>query len=448
MGRAVDDRDAIDSRAFRRWQTILAFTRGSRQADAAPARRPNRPLAAGVAVTLAICLVVGVRGLLDQRPAADWRAEGTLLVDRAAGERYLVVHGLLRPVLNLTSLKLFTGGPLPRSVQVSHALLAAQPHGGPLGIAAAPDEPPTLLDRQAPWVACEGGRGELDLVAGLPGGLAPADPGAPGGILARARGDPQVRLVTGAGAYRLAPAALGRLGYTPDLIRTVPRRWLDLLPQQPTLDLLPLPRGPGGAPAAAFMADGTIVADQRSGVQYLAGGGALHRILNHTSVLLLDHPTAGPVQAAADAIAAQPQGRPFGIAGAPASPPAVPEGTSPLFACAASDGAAVRVLPRPPLGGGLARALPPAGVPRPAPGERLWMVPGRGVLARPRGAPPADVSRRAPLYLVTAGAAYPVVSQAALGALGYGAEQARTLPPRWLAALPRGPALVSPRTGR
>ena len=64
-------------------------------------------------------------------------------------------------------------------------------------------------------------------------------------------------------------------------------------------------------------------------------------------------------RAKADAVAAQPQGEPFGLTDAPVSPPEVPGGTSPLFACASSDGRPTQVLPRPPVAG-LVRARPPS----------------------------------------------------------------------------------------
>jgi hypothetical protein len=442
----VDDRDAIESQAFRRWQTVLAFTRGSRRAGEALVRRPNRPLLAGLAVALVACLVVGVRTLLTHGPPKDWNAEGTLVVDRDAGGRYLVVGGVLRPLRNLTSLRLLQGGEPARSVQVDHALIAGQRVGQPLGIPGAPDEPPGLLPSAAQWAACEGGRDEVDLLVGLPAGLGPAVPGAPGGVLAQAAGGERIYLVTGPGAYLVGSrAALARLGYTVDQVRTVPKRWLDLLPKVATLELLPLPGAGTGppVPAAPFMADGTIVVEQPSGLQYLAAGGTLHRVLNRTSLLLLDQAVGGPVQVERAAVAAQPEGAPFGVADAPASPPEVPDGASPLFACAATGGRPVRMLARPPAAAGLVLAAPPAGR-RDAGRVRVWQPAGQGVLARPADDAGQDLSTRAPAFLVADGTAYPIPSESAIGALGYTRQQVRPLPRPWLAALPRGPVLAGP----
>ena len=435
----ADDHDAIDSLAFRRWQVLLAFTRGSRNLGEALVRRPNRPLYAGVAVALVVCLVVGVRALLGHGPPADWDADGTLVIDRDAGGRYLAADGMLRPVLNLTSLRLLSGGALPRAVQVDHRILAARSFGPPVGIPGAPDQPPTLVVPAARWMACQGGRGELHLLIGLPPGAGQASPAAPGGILASPGGGlagGPVYLVTGSRAFRVASAeALARLGYTADQVRTVPRRWLDLVPKSTPLDLLPPPAASaGGPPTAPFMADGTLVVDRSSGLQYLAAGGELHRVLNRTSLLLLERPVRARTQVAADAIAAQPQGEPFGLVDAPASPPTVPGGTSSLFACASSDGRSTPVLPRPPTAG-LVRARPPSGaVTSPAPPDQVWLPPGRGALVRPPGAD-------GPSYLVAEGAAYPIASASALAALGYQKEQIRPLPRAWLATLPRGPVL-------
>ena len=475
----MNDRDVIDSQAFRRWQAYLAFTRGSRHGGEALVKRPNRPLYAGVAVALLVCLGAGIRGLVNNGPPKDWNAEGNLVVDRDAGGRYLVVGSLLRPVLNLTSLKLFTGGSLPPSVEVRHALIATQPHGSPIGIVGSPDEPPTLLGSTAaaPWVACEGGTNEVDILAGVPGAApsgtastapsapGPANPASPGtgaaaqaqaqafaGVLARTASDPQVFLVTGAGKFAVGALALRRLGYAQDQVRIVPSVWLAMLPLQATLDLLPLPpgTGTGARPAARFMADGTVVLDTDTGVQYLAGGGELHRILNQTSLLLLGHATVGPVQVADQAIAAQPQGQPFGIPEAPASPPSVPAGTGELFACATTSGGHVhvQVLPRPPLAQGLVQAPLPPGV-HGVPGARVrvWMLPTRGVLARPGKVLRAEITPRTPVYLVTGGVLYPVPSAEALSALGYQQDQVQPLHRSWLAALPKGPSLVSLKPG-
>jgi len=252
-----------------------------------------------------------------------------------------------------------------------------------------------------------------------------------------------VYLVTEASAFRLAsPEVLVRLGYTADQVRTVPRRWLDLVPRAAPLDLLPLPPSSGGGgPRAPFMADGTLVVDQSSGLQYLAAGGELHRVVNRTSLLLLDPPVRSKAQASPDAIAAQPQGEPFGLADAPASPPRVPEGTSPLFACTSSDGQPAQVLPRPPAAG-LARATPPSGAIRTlGQATQVWLPPGQGVLVRPSETTGAGRGRPRPVLLVAEGVAYPVASESALGALGYQQEQVRPLPAAWLAMLPRGPML-------
>jgi hypothetical protein len=443
----ADDRDVIDSLAFRRWQTLLAFTRGSGNPGGEQLRRPNRPLYAGVALALVVCLVVGVRALVTHGPPKDWDATGTLVIDRDAGGRYLAVGGTLRPVLNLTSLRLLAGGALPRSVQVDHGLLADRSFGSALGIPGAPDQPPALAGPPARWVACQGGQDEVQLLIGLGAGAGRGGPSAPGGILASASGGSvggTVYLVTEASAFRLAsPEVLVRLGYTADQVRTVPRRWLDLVPKAAPLDLLRLPRSSSGdGPRAPFMADGTLVVDQSSGLQYLAAGGELHRVVNRTSLLLLDPPVRSKAQASPDAIAAQPQGEPFGLADAPASPPRVPEGTSPLFACTSSDGQPTQVLSRPPATG-LARATPPSGAIRtPGQARQVWLPPGQGVLVRAAtatGTGSARLGRR--VFLVAEGVAYPVASESALGALGYQQEQVRPLPAAWLAMLPRGPTL-------
>jgi hypothetical protein len=72
---------------------------------------------------------------------------------------------------------------------------------------------------------------------------------------------------------------------------------------------------------------------------------------------------------------------------------------------------------------------------------QVWLPPGRGVLARSSSSAGAEISPKAPVYLVTEGVAYPVPADVALRALGYQPEQVQTLPKAWLAALPKGPSL-------
>jgi len=72
------------------------------------------------------------------------------------------------------------GAASPRRVEVSHALVVVRPHGSTIGIPGSPQEPPALLGfpASAPWIACEGGAGEVDVLAGVPGRAAAG--GSPG----------------------------------------------------------------------------------------------------------------------------------------------------------------------------------------------------------------------------------------------------------------------------
>jgi hypothetical protein len=476
-------RDLIEASVFRRRRAVAVFTHGSRYQPELPERRPNRWLLGGLGLVLVGMLVMGVHGIASSGPAPGWNADGTLLVDRATGGRYLVAEGRLRPVLNLTSLLLATSGDPPEPVRVAHDLLVRQPLGRPLGIPEAPERPP-VPRAPTPWTACvraDDDRTEL-LLGSPPGGGSRR-----GGLLARPTGGNGILLVTGGRAFPIDSTALPALGYTGSQVQTVPARWLALVPRGPALRLL-RPQGIAAAGAGREpLGDGGLVRDRATGRVYLVEAGRLGPLLNRTSLLLLAGAAAAPVPVDHARILERPLGPDVGVAGAPEAPPPVPPAGARPWACLDSERTALRVADRLPVPAGLAPADPglvslpappttsasvptlaavtasptttsslgaatttgPPGQPRrPAahgrPRVRLWQAPGSGDLVREPAAAGRDVSDRAPVWLVADGRAFAITSEDALGALGYGGEPA-VLPTAWLRLVPKGPPLLTLR---
>lgn len=476
-------RDLIEAGVFRRRRAVAAFTRGSRHQPELPERRPNRWLLGGLGLVMVGMLVMGVHGIATSGPAPGWNADGTLLVDRATGGRYLVVEGRLRPVLNLTSLLLVTSGDPPEPVRVAHDLLARQPLGRPLGIPESPERPP-VPRAPTPWTACvRADDNRIELLLGSPPGSGPRR----GGLLAHPSGGNSILLVTGGRAHPIETTALAALGYTGSQVQTVPAGWLALVPRGPALRLL----GPEGAAAAAGagqepLDDGGLVRDRATGRAYLVEAGRLRPLLNRTSLLLLAGAAAAPVPVDHARILERPLGPDVGIAGAPEAPPRVPPAGTRPWACLDSDRTALRVADRLPVPAGLAPADPglvslpappttsvpvpalpavtalptttsglgaatttrPPAQRRPAPGRqraRLWQAPGSGDLVRVPAAAGRDVSEQAPVWLVADGRAFAITSEDALGALGYGGGEPAVVPAAWLGLVPKGPPLLTLR---
>jgi Type VII secretion system ESX-1, transport TM domain B len=477
-------RDLIEAGVFRRRRAVAVFTRGSRHQPELPERHPNRWLLGGLGLVVVGMLVGGVHGIATSGPPPGWNADGTLLVDRSTGGRYLVVEGRLRPVLNLTSLLLVTSGDPPEPVRVAHNLLARQPLGPALGIPETPERPPAPRPPTS-WTACaRAGSDGIQLLLGSPTGGDPT----PAGLLARPAGGSGVRLVTGGRAFPITATALGALGYARSQVQSVPARWLALVPRGPTLRVI-RPQGAAAAATAGSLAealvDGGLVRDRATGRRYLVEGGRLRPVLNKTSLLLLAGPAAVPVPIDHARVLAGPLGPDVGIAEAPQAPPPVPPAGTRPWACLDSDRAALRVADRLPVPAGLGRAdpglvslpappttsppvptLPPVTAPSPAtsapaaptttgpaarpqrpatrgrPLVRLWQAPGSGDLVRVPAAAGREVSEKTPVWLVADGRAFAITSGESLAALGYGAAEPAVLPSAWLALVPKGPPLL------
>src|SRR5204862_174540 len=88
--------------------------------------------------------VFGMLGVVSPGGSTAWREPGAIIVEKETGSRFLLVDGVLRPVLNLASARLLAGAEAPvRSV--SGKSLAGVPHGAAVGIPGAPTPTDALL---------------------------------------------------------------------------------------------------------------------------------------------------------------------------------------------------------------------------------------------------------------------------------------------------------------
>src|SRR6266545_3506345 len=132
---------------------ISALLRGEPDLPVTPMRRTPTGLIIGLILA---ALAVGglvVFALLVPGGATAWRKPGTLIVEKQTGNRYVLLDGRLRPVLNYASARLLLG---PKLVidSVSAKSLAGVPRGGAVGIVGAPDVLPGSAASDAPWLVC------------------------------------------------------------------------------------------------------------------------------------------------------------------------------------------------------------------------------------------------------------------------------------------------------
>ncbi|UVS79701.1 type VII secretion protein EccB [Actinokineospora sp. UTMC 2448] len=428
-------REQVQAHSFLVGRLIAALLRADPDAPDRPLRRTTVGVAGGIAVAALVAAGVLVVALLTGRGGDDWRKPGTLVVDEGTGNRYLLIDGRLRPVLNYASARLLIGGDL-KVAQVGSDALAGTPHGSPIGILGAPDSVPAPSAPQ-PWLVCSDP--EVTLTIGATPGVVTAPEGeallvTAGDELYLAWRDRRLRVT--------APWAPRAIGLDPATAVPVDPAWLNALPSGPDLGPPPLPSGgPGPLVAGLPTTVGQLVSvpDAVGGGRYVVRAEGLVPVTATVAALLRADPDRGgppdlritPAQLAQQTVLPAPVWQ----AELPPEPP-VPLRVDDRAPCVLwSDDTAALVSAPPP-----AAEAPSAGLVRDGRvADRIAVAPGAGLLARTRPAPGVP---GAGAYLVTeSGAKFPVASAEAAAALGLPIDTARLVPADLLALLPTGPVL-------
>lgn len=457
-------RDQVQAHQFVMSRLSSGMLRVEPDAPDAPLARTRRGLIGGAVLAGLIAIGVALYGVVKPGGATSWRTPGTLVLVDDSTSRYLYAGGALHPVLNQASAKLLAGSRM-KVTSVTAASLGGTPHGAPVGIVGAPDSVPDAasLDKSA-WLACAGRdtnaygahREVLSLAIGAEeSGRALGD--GDGTLVRSPSGGVQLlwhgmrhRLDTDHGAH----AALGWANAAPLKVKDA---FLNTLTAG--TDVAPPPiEGQGDAgPALAG-------APTRIGQLFAGPGGQQHYVLRKDGLVALtpmlfdllrgdprtqdkaygggavEVRSIGPADLSAHQASAEVENQL--AAGLPATAPhlitatdkqnvcvkVTPGGDSPSTAVVVTDAADV-----------------PAGTPGTQPGiragcqpaDRVWVRPGRGVLARALSSAGSGASD----YLVTdAAVAYPLTPQATKQ-LGYDKAQPATVPGQLLQLLPTGPSL-------
>lgn len=452
----LSDSDAVQAADLQRRRVLSAFTVGDAADPVSLARRPNRPLIGGVALTVLASLGTGIGTLLTDDVPKDWAREGNVVVRQSSAERFLSTGGELRPVRNDTSLAL-AGLPSPRTVKVDEVRFTTRPVGPAVGITGAPAQRPQVPADEVPWWACQQTGQPLAVLTG--GG-----PTTGGRALLAAVGEPASLLLVADGVAHPVTAEVAQaLGYDPAAARALPPAFAALLVGGAPLQRLPAPApappppvqpspavppgtaplpAPAPIPAPAFLTAGTLLQDTGDDALYVADAGQLRPVAGPTALrLLYGGPAPAPVRISADELRQVPEGPALEVPDFPASPPPVTAAGT-IVCISTAGGVVAEEATLPTLG------LQPGPAAQDPTRATVWQPPGVAALVRPDSSIRAAVTSADPLLLVADGQSFPVPEEAALGALGYTGEQVRPRPAAWLALIGRGPALVPLRLGQ
>jgi type VII secretion protein EccB len=436
-------REQVEAHSFLVGRILAAVLRTDPDSPDRPLRRTTVGLAGGIGVAVLVMAIVLIVTLFTGRGSDKWREQpGTLVVDEDSGNRYLLIAGRLRPVLNYASARLLVEGN-PPVASVSAEDLADFPKGAPIGIPGAPDTLPSPTSAGQPWTVCAGvdedDPGVSVTVGDLPGVSRVDDDEA---VLVRV-GDQQYLAWQGT-RLRIAASWVPRaLGFDPAAAVAVDSAWLNTLPAGPDLGSPPVGHGGGGqAVAGQPTTVGQLVTapDAVGDATFVvAADGLVPVSLTVATLLGADPGTETPAAIAitpAQLATQKVLPAPVWQAELPPRPPTALD-TSARVPCVRWESDRATLVAAPGMTGS---SSDPAGVTRDGRvADLVDVMPGAGLIARTRPAPGVP---GAGVYLITeAGAKFPVADEKAAEALGFSVSGAELVPAELLALLPTGPVL-------
>lgn len=473
-------RDQVQAHLFTLSRVTGGLIRAEPDAAEIPMRRFTLGAVAGTAIGLVSLGGLVAFGFISPGINNSFKKQGTIVVEKETGTRYIFLDGALHPVLNHTSALLVSGKPATRKkgglfggasgIQtISVKSLKGVPKGPPIGIVGAPDNLPDAkaLDRGS-WTVCSAatpspdGTVQKSVTAYLGGagkGVTELD-------------DQQSLIVTSDDrTFHLAwtdrrlkipsAPALTALGYAGATSFDVKASWLNSLPAGADLKGPDVPgRGAAGPPVGGAATRVGQVFRDPSGSSFLLLKDGLSPLSETEAALVLADPQTAlaypraqvlPTEVGTSAVAGAPRSaRESTGAQHPDKPPtAVATGGAatrvPCFRVTpgtAGEGAKLRIAFR---DSAPAKAAAPAvAPPSPAvPGnsqvaDRVVVAPGSGMLVR-QEAPAGEAEPR--IHLITdLGVKYALTADVAKK-LGYDAAGAVAMPSTVLDLIPTGPAL-------
>ncbi|GHB68394.1 type VII secretion protein EccB [Streptomyces viridiviolaceus] len=435
-------RDHVHAYQFATGRLAAALVTGEPAPGDPPARRSVVGAVIGVVLALLVCAGFAVYGLIKPGGNTSWAKQGTIVVEKDTGSRFLYLNGVLHPVANYASALLgaSAAGGDTGVRSVSRNSLSGVRRGAEIGIAGGPDSVPrasALLT--GPWARCLApGRGTGETIDFAPDGKQPSGAAATDRrILLRDEAGTDYVLWNGT-RYRLGGrSALVTLELDGQEPVQAPQSWLTALPDGPTVAAASVPdRGePGPRIAGRESKVGqvfTTAADGAATAQYYVLRTDGLAPLNHTEYALMATDAKGlaPRHVSQADIAAAPGSEDRSLLHR------LPDFLSGPVAqldrrtvCLRQSVTGTKTHTTVSL-----QAKPTAAV------GRVSLPVGAGLLLQPLPLPRQGESRR--LFLVTElGVKYPLGDDSALSALGYADSQVRVAPPEVLDLLATGPVL-------
>ncbi|WP_394617266.1 type VII secretion protein EccB [Lentzea sp. JNUCC 0626] len=147
-------RDQVQAYFFVVGRLVAGLMQGRPDVLEHPNKRFNNGTVLGILLAGLLVAVFGIVGLFAPSGNNSWRADGTIVMEKETGARYVYVAGQLRPVLNTTSAFLAVGQH-SKPVAVSRNSLTGVAVGAPIGIPGAPDGlPATDRLNTGEWTVC------------------------------------------------------------------------------------------------------------------------------------------------------------------------------------------------------------------------------------------------------------------------------------------------------
>lgn len=444
----------LHSYQFAVQRTVSALVTRDPDPGQAPFRRVGGAGFASLMIAIVALAAVGVYGLVVAGGNRSWRNDGTVVIERESGAKFVYLEGRLHPVLNYASALLIAGNADPRTVSVSRKSLAGATRGTPLGIVGAPD---SLVARnrllRGAWTVCTGpvrrpnGALAPDSVLLVGAGPARSRPLARIEAIFVRHPDGTEYMVWNGRKFRV-PADDQRVVHDAVVVasnRIAPAApaWLNVLPSGADLTRVTVPKGAASA-VAGYTTGDVVVVDTpgvgRSAYAVLADGLAP---LTPLQANLLTADAARVTEQSPGWFATQPRSA---TSLAPpehmpeTSPEVVPAPREGESACAAfADGAGVPAVGVeavvPAAGAAMTGARSPTGA---ILADRVLVEPGRGAVV---AAVPSAAAAGTIVVVTDVGVAHPVPGPDVLGMLGYRGMAPNPVPSSVVALLPPGQAL-------
>ncbi|QMU78797.1 type VII secretion protein EccB [Streptacidiphilus sp. PB12-B1b] len=151
-------RNELNAYTFSRRRTVAAFLQPSSGGNEEDAPRALRAIVPSVVAGALAVAGFGAYGMIKPSAPLNWQKANAVIVGKQSTTRYVVLGGVLHPVLNIASARLLLGaGSTVVTVDDSVLDSGTVPHGALVGIPYAPDSLPTAKDAGAAktWAYCD-----------------------------------------------------------------------------------------------------------------------------------------------------------------------------------------------------------------------------------------------------------------------------------------------------